>query len=264
MVKKPIILTLGLLLVLASLPDNRSAGSQNASSFQESNSLGPLTNKDVLDMIIAGLTPEVIVAKIKASNCQFDTSPTTLQKLKIAGVPDIVLVAMIEASSSRVESLTGNTPRDQSRTTQPPSFEYGSPDELRNVTRLYIYTGTDMDVRGNIIEQVTDKLPKIKIVETMEEAEVILVYGADSRVFLSGATTTIRPDVGMGNSTATTTPQYRKVTSGSGQVVKVVGSRRYRLLLDFNDSRSTIFERRPSTNFARKFIKVYKEANGID
>ena len=34
-----------------------------------------------------------------------------------------------------------------------------------------------------------------------------------------------------------------------------------RLLMNFKDSKRTVLERRPSTNFARKFAKVYKEVN---
>jgi hypothetical protein len=48
----------------------------------------PLTNSDVLDMLKAGLSQEIVIAKIKASSCEFDTAPTTLKELKAASVPD--------------------------------------------------------------------------------------------------------------------------------------------------------------------------------
>ena len=56
-----------------------------------------LTNKDVLEMVRAGLVPEIIVAKIKATTCAFDTSPTVLKELKEAGVSDTVILAMVQA-----------------------------------------------------------------------------------------------------------------------------------------------------------------------
>src|SRR6266446_126916 len=56
-----------------------------------------LTNKDVLDMLQAGLTAEIVTAKIKSSSCNFDTSPDTLKKLKAASVPDAVILAMVQA-----------------------------------------------------------------------------------------------------------------------------------------------------------------------
>jgi hypothetical protein len=55
-----------------------------------------LSNQDVLDMLRAGVSAEVIVAKIRNTNCSFDTSPAALKELKAAGVPDSVLLAMVE------------------------------------------------------------------------------------------------------------------------------------------------------------------------
>ncbi len=57
----------------------------------------PLGNQDVIDLLKAGLTPEVVVAKIKASVCNFDTSPASLKELKSAAVPDAVILAMVQA-----------------------------------------------------------------------------------------------------------------------------------------------------------------------
>ena len=57
----------------------------------------PLSNKDVVEMLKAGLTPEIVIAKIGSSKCDFDTSPATLKELKIANVPDAVILAMVKA-----------------------------------------------------------------------------------------------------------------------------------------------------------------------
>jgi hypothetical protein len=56
-----------------------------------------LRNQDVLEMLKAGLSPEVVIAKINVSSCDFDTSPAALQQLKAAGVPDAVTLAMLKA-----------------------------------------------------------------------------------------------------------------------------------------------------------------------
>lgn len=58
-----------------------------------------LTNDDVIKMAQAKLPDGVIVAKIKASPCKFDTSPDTLIKLKQAGISDTVMQAMAEAGA---------------------------------------------------------------------------------------------------------------------------------------------------------------------
>lgn len=88
----------------------------------------PLTNADVQDMLKAGLSAEIVVAKITASACEFDTSPDTLKALKAANVPDTVILAMVQAqkversqrdarppdteasAAARVDCLPGNDP----------------------------------------------------------------------------------------------------------------------------------------------------------
>jgi hypothetical protein len=63
-----------------------------------------LTNKDVADLMKTGLSTEVIVAKIRTSTCKFDTSPAALKQLKDAGIPDAVILAMVDPSSKSASS----------------------------------------------------------------------------------------------------------------------------------------------------------------
>ena len=63
-----------------------------------------LTNKDVLDMVKAGLTADIIVAKVKSSTTSFDTSPTALAQLKAASVPDAVILAMVNGPAKPGEA----------------------------------------------------------------------------------------------------------------------------------------------------------------
>lgn len=56
-----------------------------------------LVNKQIVEMVKAGLSTEVIIAKIKTSRCNFDTEPSVLAEMKHTGVPNEVLQAMIEA-----------------------------------------------------------------------------------------------------------------------------------------------------------------------
>ena len=56
-----------------------------------------LTNQDILDILKMGLTQEVVIAKIKGSASNFDTSTKGLQELKAAGVSDAVILAMVQA-----------------------------------------------------------------------------------------------------------------------------------------------------------------------
>src|SRR6202035_1647045 len=58
-----------------------------------------LANVDVLDMLKAGLSQDIVIAKIRASACEFDTAPAALRVLKDANVPDAVILAMVQAPS---------------------------------------------------------------------------------------------------------------------------------------------------------------------
>jgi uncharacterized protein (DUF2147 family) len=155
------------------------------------------------------------------------------------------------------------------------AIEYGEREELRGITKIFIDTGTDLSGRENIIKIIRNDLPAIVVVSRVEEAELILIYSSDSYSILSGisnsrnSSTTGNLSVwgntatysGQTTSTSTSTPSYRKVTDGEGLVVKFTSSGRPRLLMNFKDTQKSVLERRPSTNFARKFVKAYKEVN---
>jgi hypothetical protein len=59
----------------------------------------PLTNVDVVDMLKAGLSQEIVIEKMNTSACEFDTSPGALKVLKTANVPDAVILAMVQGHS---------------------------------------------------------------------------------------------------------------------------------------------------------------------
>jgi hypothetical protein len=71
-----------------------------------------LTNKDILDMNKAGLPSAILVAKIKSSQSNFDTSSASLQALKAAGLGDGVILAMVEAPSGQPRAATATDPPD--------------------------------------------------------------------------------------------------------------------------------------------------------
>ena len=59
-----------------------------------------LTNEDVLELIEAGLSSDLIVTIIETSRSEFDTDLTTILELKKAEVPDTVLQAMVKAAAA--------------------------------------------------------------------------------------------------------------------------------------------------------------------
>jgi hypothetical protein len=66
-------------------------------AFPQQDAMPRLTNKQVVEMVKAGLSAEVIISKIKTSRCNFETDPSILAEMKHNGVPNEVLKAMIEA-----------------------------------------------------------------------------------------------------------------------------------------------------------------------
>jgi len=90
LVSSILVLSLGMAVVAS---PNRT---QDPTAKTQQSAAPALTNKDVLDMMKAGLTADVIVAKIKSSETNFDTSPNALAELKAANVPDSVMLAMVK------------------------------------------------------------------------------------------------------------------------------------------------------------------------
>jgi hypothetical protein len=70
----------------------------------------PLSNDDVLNMHKAGLPAEVLVAKIKSTTCDFDTSPAALAALKSAGIADNIILSMVEAPVPHSSAAASTTP----------------------------------------------------------------------------------------------------------------------------------------------------------
>jgi hypothetical protein len=85
----------------------------------------PLTNADVLKMFEAKIATEVIVEKLKASPCDFDTSPAALARLKESGLPDSLLLLMV--LSPKCGATPAPTPAPRRAAVQVP---VGTPVEL--------------------------------------------------------------------------------------------------------------------------------------
>lgn len=67
------------------------------SQQREVSPFSPMRNRDVLALLRNKVTPDDIIAVIKASWCNFDIFPPVLQELKKRGVPEEVLHAMVDA-----------------------------------------------------------------------------------------------------------------------------------------------------------------------
>lgn len=90
---------------LASLPVSVSAQSNTAAVKKSDETLN---NESIIQMVKSGLSESIIVAKIKSSSHAFDTSTSSLQSLKRQGVPDAVILAMVQKASGMNVSSESN------------------------------------------------------------------------------------------------------------------------------------------------------------
>jgi hypothetical protein len=90
------------LLTLYLILSSSGMASQGAQTSQAASQR--LTNVDVLYMLNVGLSQEIVIAKIRASTCEFDTSPAALKALKAANVPDAVILAMVQAPNGVLQA----------------------------------------------------------------------------------------------------------------------------------------------------------------
>lgn len=88
-------------------PPTQPATAPQATSLQpraQSASSGAelLTDETVISLVKAGLGPSTVIAKINATRGSYDTSTNALIQMKQAGVPDTVIAAMLNRSTSPV------------------------------------------------------------------------------------------------------------------------------------------------------------------
>lgn len=137
------------------------------------------------------------------------------------------------------------------------SFEYGKPAELRGLKKVFVDTGGDMKNRERILNEIEKAKLGVELLDSAEGAEVILSFQGGKEKEMSGVNSTTDT---LGNTRST--PAYRKITVGAGQVF-VVRRERLRVILSFDDEEKTVFEKKPATNFGKTFVKAYKKANDM-
>ncbi len=82
-----------------------------------------MTNRSVIDMSRAGLSAEIIRAKILRSDTNFDVSAKALIELKEGGVPDDIIALMLERADS---ALPGTPPRQAAE----PAYSENTPPDI--------------------------------------------------------------------------------------------------------------------------------------
>lgn len=126
----------------------------------------PLTNKDVVELVKMGLSSDVIVAKIKNSSSNFDTSLAALQELKAANVPDPIILAMVEAPGT-IKPSTNSPEKPVART---------GVQNLYEVRKIYIDDMGKSDDSDRFRLLLREKLSNkgFTIVDNSDDADAIL------------------------------------------------------------------------------------------
>jgi hypothetical protein len=132
---------------------------------------------------------------------------------------------------------------------QNPTIEYGHPMELQGVKKVFVDTGMDLESRDRIIKEIQKGALNLAVVSRPEDADIHLRFYLDDEDNFA----VIVPAKGrIGIASA------RK---GAGTVIKVIDDKHVRVLWSHKDSQRTFLERRPSTNFGREFVKLYRRYN---
>jgi hypothetical protein len=102
MLKPFLLVRIALLLLVTALSIVAAPSDAAAKNLQQSQSrAAPLTNQDVIVLWQAKLTPDEMIAKIRSSPANFDTSEAGLRALAESGLPAAVIAVMVQAEQPR-------------------------------------------------------------------------------------------------------------------------------------------------------------------
>src|SRR5215204_7311714 len=100
---------------------------------------GVMINDEVISLTKAGLSPSIIIGKIRSGKSNFDLSTDSLIKLKQAGVTDDVVTAMLEAKGRKptaAGSPTSGDPDDPAAAHSFGIYLFEETAGVRKMTRL--------------------------------------------------------------------------------------------------------------------------------
>ena len=128
-----------------------------------------MTNEEVISLSKAGLSPSIIVGKIRSGKTNFDLSTDSLIKLKQAGVSDDIVTVMLEAKSGRSmisDSPTmagGGDPNDPMSKHSYGIYLYEVRGEQRKMTQLAPNVSAQNRTGGTFASSLTYGISKVKV-----------------------------------------------------------------------------------------------------
>lgn len=201
----------------------------------------PLANNDVVELAKLGLGSEIIIAKIRASETKFDTSPVALKNLSDAKVPDSVIVAMVEKEqSSQKKNLES---QEQYENTKNSIAEQGTLKDIVGKNKVFILVN-DVESRDRIAKQLAKS--DLTIVDKIEDSNFSIIY--EDYVEEIGATVSV-----YGN-TANAQPRYRRVGTLTVIMPGQSGNRK-RLIYSSTKIEFWRWDDHPAKSTTKQFLK---------
>ncbi len=144
-----------------------------------------LTNDDVIKMVSAKLSDTVVISKIKASACRFDTGPDALVNLKKSGASDSVIEAISTCTPSNpaapvatpvTEATAG---KDASPATPAANPQPGAKLALADIRTIYIAPMPN-DLDQYIKAEISKQMPgRLTVVLSKDDADAVLMGTGD-------------------------------------------------------------------------------------
>ena len=124
-----------------------------------------MINDEVISLTKAGLSPSIIIGKIRSGKSNFDLSTDSLIKLKQAGVTDDVVTAMLEAKAGKSTqgSATGGDPNDPAAPHTYGIYLYEETAGVRKMTRLQPNVSAQNRTGGLWSSTLTYGISKVKV-----------------------------------------------------------------------------------------------------
>lgn len=136
---------------------------------------------------------------------------------------------------------------------QQPTVEQGKPAELKGVTKVYLMA-SNSDARRSILGEIKRNLPNLTFTDRREDAEVWLIFNV-----VRGNVSNADPASSLLETRVPISPKYETIATGT--VLKPIAGNHALQLTDFKDSTEGNVAGRLGSNFAKKFIRLYRKAN---
>ena len=132
-------------------------------------------------------------------------------------------------------------------------YEYGKPEEMNGLTKIFIDTKGDLKDRDRIIEEIEKSGVALKVVDLKSDAELFIDFNTSVSKQAVGRTITNTYDPRF----SVNVVSEQKVKIGEGKVtIRGKSSDNPRVVMNFDGGK-----RNPASAFVKEFIKAYQKAN---